>query len=110
MKGAISVERGIENKFLSLPDEEKAAVISHGAAIRFSDLSNRFFLAQSRIRFFEEKYCVKLLELEESGLPDDASYEMHEDFIMWHHWTEVADKVRRQTELLKAILEYGVYR
>jgi hypothetical protein len=100
----------IENQFLSLPLEERTAVISSGAAVRFSYLKNRLFLAESKIRFFEEKYNVKLSELEEQGLPDDADYEIHEDYIMWCHWTEVFTKVSEQIVLLRAITEHGVYR
>jgi len=32
--------------------------------------------------------------LDDRGLPDDAGYEMHEDYIMWHHWAAVADKIK----------------
>ncbi len=44
------------------------------------------------IRFFEEKYRMTLSELEEEGLPDNADYEMHEDYILWHHWSEGGSK------------------
>ncbi len=66
----------IESRFLSLLPEDKAAVISHGVAVCFSDLNKRLFLALSKIRFFEEKYRMKLSELEGKGLPDNADYEM----------------------------------
>jgi hypothetical protein len=106
----VNINEKIENRFLLLPQEEKTAVISHGVAIRFSDLNKQLFLALGKIRFFEEKYCIKLSELEEKGLPDDADYEMHEEYIMWHHWSEVAEKVRKQIEVLQPIIEYGVFR
>ena len=31
-------------------------------------------------------------ELDAEGLPNDADYEMHEDYIMWHRWTEVIEE------------------
>ena len=93
----------IERRFSLLPPEEKTAVISHGIAVRFSDLNIRLFLALGKIRFFEEKYRMKLSDLEEQGLPDEADYEMHEDYIMWHHWSEVAEKVRKQLEALQPL-------
>lgn len=110
MEIATGVDKSIESKFLLLSPEEKIAVISHGVAVRFSDLSNRLFLAQSKVSYFEEKYHIKLSELEEKGLPDIADFEMHEDYIMWHHWTEVSEKVRKQIEALQTIAEYGVYK
>ncbi len=110
MEYTTSIGEKIESHFLSLPPEEKTAVIIHGVAVHFSELNNRLFLARSKVRFFEEKYCIKLPELEEKGLPDDADYEMHEEYIMWHHWNEVAEKTEKQIETLKTIAEYGVFR
>jgi hypothetical protein len=93
MEYAAAISERIENQFSLLSPEEKTAVISHGVAVRFSDLNKRLFLALSKIRFFEEKYHMTLSEIEKKGLPDNADYEMHEDYIMWHHWSEVAEKV-----------------
>ncbi|CAN2040175.1 conserved hypothetical protein [Candidatus Magnetomoraceae bacterium gMMP-15] len=110
MEYAANIDERIENRFLTLPPEEKTAVISHGVAVRFSELNKRLFLALGKIRFFEEKYGMKLSELDEKGLPDNADYEMHEEYIMWHHWSEVAKKVEKQIEVLQPITEYGVFR
>ena len=84
--------------------------ISHGAAIRLSELNKRAFLAREKVRSFEEKYAVKLPEIEKTGLPDDAGYEMHEDYIMCSHWSDVIEKTEKQIELLRPLLEYGVLR
>jgi len=100
----------IENKFSSLSSEEKISVISHGVALRLSEWKKRLFLAESKVRFFEEKYDISLVELDERGLPDDASHEMHEDYIMWHHWTDAVEKARKQVSDLEAIAAYGVQR
>jgi len=100
----------IENKFSSLSSEEKISVISHGVALRLSEWKKRLFLAESKVRFFEEKYDISLVELDERGLPDDASHEMHEDYIMWHHWTDAVEKARKQISDLEAIAAYGVQR
>jgi len=110
MEYAANIGEKIESRFLSLTLEEKTSVISHGVAIRFSDMNSRLFLALSKIRFFEEKYRMKLLELEEKGLPDNADYEMHEDYIMWHHWSEAAEKAEKQIDSLLPIAKYGVFR
>lgn len=99
----------IEELFSSLVPEEKAHVISQGVALRLSDLRKRLDLAESRVRHFEEKYTVSLGELEEQGLPDDADYEMHEEYIMWHHWAEVVEETRRRIAALEEIAEQGLY-
>jgi len=98
----------IENKFSSLSTEEKVSVISHGVALRLSEWKKRLFLAESKARFFEEKYRMSLAELDTKGLPDDADHEMHEDYIMWHHWTEALEKARKQVIDLEIIAAYGV--
>jgi hypothetical protein len=100
-----SVEMQVEKTFLSLPQEERKAIISHGAALRLSDLRKRLFLAESKVRHFEEKYKVTLAQLDTDGLPDDAGYEMHEDYIMWHHWAAVADKIRKVIASLEEIAQ-----
>ncbi|MBW1796057.1 MAG: hypothetical protein JRJ38_16815 [Deltaproteobacteria bacterium] len=104
-----AANESIENRFSSLSTEEKVSVISHGVALRLSEWKKRLFLAESKVRHFEEKYLTSLAELDDTkGLPDDADHEMHEDYIMWHHWTEAVQKARKQVVDLEAIAAYGV--
>jgi len=98
----------LEQIFLLLPREEREAIISHGAAIRLSNLRKRLFLAESKVRHFEEEYKVTLAQLDTDGL-DDAGYEMHEDYIMWHHWAAVADKIKKDIASLEEITQQGLY-
>jgi hypothetical protein len=101
--------RRIEDLFSALVPEEKASVISHGVALRLSDLQNRHFLAKSKIKQFEEKYHTTLEKLDAEGLPSDAGYEMHEDYIMWHHWAEVIKETNKRITALQKIAEQGLY-
>lgn len=103
------VRTQVENTFLSLPREEREAIISHGTALRLSNLRKRLFLAESKMRLFEEKYGATLAQLDADGLPDDADYEMHEDYIMWHHWAAVANKTRKDIASLEEIAQQGLY-
>jgi len=98
-----------EQVFLSLPSEEREMIISHGTALRLSDLKKRHFLATSKVRHFEEKYHSTLAQLEQEGLPDDADYEMHEEYIMWRHWTSVADEVAKNIAFLEEIAQQGLF-
>jgi len=88
----------IEDAFLILGTEERAEIISHGAAFRLSDLRNRLFLAQSKVEYFQAKYGKSLAEMTRDGLPDNAGYEMHEDFIFWEHWNDIAENAEREIE------------
>jgi len=103
------VNTQIENTFLSLPPLEREAIISHGAVIRSSSLKQRLFLAQSMMRSFEEKYRTTLKILNDSGLPDQADYEMHEDYLMWMHWAEVAAQCGKDLAALEKITSRGVF-
>ena len=98
----------IETRFSSLPDEEKVSVITHGAALLLSEWKKRLFLAESKVRYFEEKYLTSLAELDTKGLPNDANHEMHEDYIMWHHRTDAVEKAKKQVIDLDPIAAYGV--
>lgn len=100
----------IERDFLSLPREEREMIIRHGVAFRLSDLRKRFFLAESKVRHFEEKYKNTLDQLDMQGIPNDAGYEMHEDYIMWHHWQTVGRKIKQDMESIQKIAQYGLYR
>jgi len=97
----------IEALFYALVPEEKANVISYGVALRLSDLENQHFLAKSKVQQFEEKYHSTLEKLDAEGLPDDAGYEMHEDYIIWHHWAEVIKETNKRIAPLQEIAEQG---
>jgi len=99
----------VEQAFLSLPPQEREAVISHGVAFRLSDLRKRLFLAENKVRLFEEKYDNTLDVIEKIGLPDDAGYETHEDYLMWRHWTIVTEKTKKDIAVLEEIAQHGLY-
>jgi hypothetical protein len=98
----------IEILFETLPPESKAAIIVHGVALYQSVLKKRFVLAKAKIQQFEAKYQVSLSQLENDGLPEDANYEMHEDYIMWHHWNDTVEKTNEQILDLEKITEDSV--
>ena len=103
------VKTRLEETFLSLPGDERGSIITLGVTLKLSYLRKRLFLAQSKLQQFEEQYDVSLEQLDSEGLPDDAGYLMHEDFIMWHHWSEVADKVRQEIAALENVAAEGLY-
>jgi hypothetical protein len=98
----------VEKAFLALSPQEREAVISHGVALRLSDLRKRLFLAESKVRHFEERYETTLDRIEAGGLADDADYGMHEDYLMWRHWSGVASRAERGIAALEEIAQYGL--
>ncbi len=99
----------LEKTFRALPRAEREAIISYGAAIRLSSLRKRRFLAQSKMQDFEKKYQTTLAQLEAVGLPDDADFEIHEDYVMWHHWCEVFEAVSRDIAAVEGVAGQGQY-
>jgi hypothetical protein len=99
----------LERAFSALSREERETIIRHGVALRVADLKKRLFLAESKSRSFAERYQTTLEQLDATGLPDDASYEMHEDYIMWHHWVAVEQKVAQDMQALQDIAQQGLF-
>ena len=76
--------------------------------MRISALSKRLALAEGKVQAMEEKHRTTLSDLEARGLPDDSGAEIHEEYILWHHWAEVADMVRADLKSLEAIARHGL--
>jgi len=34
---------------------------------------------------------------------------MHEDYIMWHHWADVVEKVKPDIVALEKVVQHGIY-
>ena len=73
-----------------------------------TDLQKRLFLAESKLRWFSEHHHTTLEQLEAEGLPDDASIELHEDYILWRHWTTVARQTTQDIAAMQAIAHLGI--
>jgi hypothetical protein len=43
--------------------------------------------------------------LKSQGLPEDAGYETHEDFIEWEYWDDVLRETETVVRSIKALLE-----
>lgn len=98
----------VEKIFQSLPHEEREAIIRYGVAFRLAELQKRLFLAESKERYFEEKYGTTLDQLEAQGLPDDAGVEMHEEYLMWRHWRQAASKAKEYISAIQEIAQGGI--
>jgi hypothetical protein len=79
-----------------LPAGEMLSILRQGSILRLPYLEARLHQAEERVTYFEEKYQTTLEELSAQGLPDDADYQFHEDFIDWEYWYEA----RHETEMI----------
>jgi hypothetical protein len=72
--------------FQALTPDIQRRLIALGVPLLVTETEGRLALAERKIASFERKYHTTLAQLHQDGLPDDASMEMHEDFVEWSGW------------------------
>ncbi len=75
--------------------EIRQRLVEPGAPLLCTETEGRLALVERQVRAFEVKYGMTLAELRRSGLPDDASMEMHEDFVEWSGWQYTHEEASR---------------
>lgn len=87
-----------------LPAQEMLSILRQGSILRLPHLEARLRQAEERVAGFAATYQTTLDELTAQGLPDDADYQFHEDFIEWEYWQEVRHETVMIIENMKRIL------
>lgn len=59
-------------------------------------VTSRRKISERKIASFERQYRTTLVQLRRDGLPDDASMEMHEDFVEWSGWQATQEEAVSQ--------------
>ena len=95
----------VSDVFATLPREDQREIFNIGTSFRLLDLQKRLAHAQANVREFEANYGTTLDMLESKGLPEDADYEMHEDYIEWHYWARVREKTQDTLNVLMSVSE-----
>jgi len=85
----------VNRLLVSLPPDEQARIVEYGVMLRLADLRRQLSHAQGVVKEMGAKYHTTIEQLEQEGLPDDAGWEMHEDYIMWHHYTERTVRIEK---------------
>lgn len=75
-----------EPAFDRLIPAARQRLVELGAPLLITEAEGRIALAERKVATFERKYNTTFEHLQEAGLPDDASIEVHEDFIEWAGW------------------------
>jgi hypothetical protein len=94
-----------EFSLTELVPEVQQRLVEFGAPLLLTEVEGRLALAERKIRAFEQKYGTTLAQLRRGGLPDDASLEMHEDFIEWSGWQRTQEEASQIRASLKPLLE-----
>jgi hypothetical protein len=87
-----------------LPVREMLSILRQGSVLRLPHLEGRLRQAREHVNRFEAAYGMTLDELRTQGLPDDADYRMHEDFIEWEYWHDVLNETELVVTNVKKIL------
>ncbi|NBD36113.1 MAG: hypothetical protein GVY30_08955 [Chloroflexi bacterium] len=80
-------------------------LVELGAPLLITEAEGRLALAERKITAFEQKYNTTFEHLQDAGLPNDASIEMHEDFIEWAGWQRTYEEAQQTLEALQPFLE-----
>ena len=80
-------------------------LIEFCAPLLLTEAEGRLILAERKIGDLEQKYETTLVQLHRNGLPDDASIEMHEDFIEWSGWQRTREEASQTIASLQHIQE-----
>jgi len=91
--------------FTELVPEARQRLVELGAPLLLTEAEGQLALAERKIRAFELKYEMTLDQLRRNGLPDDASIEMHEDFIEWSGWQRTYEEAGHTIASVKPLLE-----
>ena len=71
---------------VKLTAQDWERVLRLGAQGHSSELEAELARVERAIATFEKRYGMPLSHLEKDGLPAEASFEMHEDYIEWSSW------------------------
>ncbi len=85
--------------------ETRRRLVEFGAPLLLTEAEGRLALAERKIKAFEQKYGTTLAQLRRDGLPDDASMEMHEDFVEWSGWQCTREEASQVVASLQRLLE-----
>ncbi len=88
-----------------LPGEELASILRQGAMLRLPYLEGRLLQAREHVKCFGEKYRTTLDALKSQGLPEEADYELHEDFLEWEYWDDVLRETEMTVRSIRVLLE-----
>jgi hypothetical protein len=94
-----------EFSLTELVPEVQQRLVEFGAPLLLTEVEGRLALAERKIRTFEQEYGTTLAQLRRDGLPDDASMEMHEDFIEWSGWQRTQEEASQIRASVKPLLE-----
>jgi hypothetical protein len=91
--------------YSELASEVMQRLVELGAPLLWTEAEGRLALAQRKLESFEQRYGVSLAHLRQTGLPEDASIEMHEDYVEWSGWQRTYEEASQIIASLRPLVE-----
>lgn len=95
----------VDTSLAALLPPERERLTLYGARLLLTEMEGRLALATRELARFETKYGTTLTGLAETGLPDEADLETHEDYVEWSGWQATVDETSQTLDILRSILE-----
>ena len=76
-----------------------------GVERHIQELEAQLKEAQQQIASFELKFGMSFAGIQQEGLPEDADWQAHEDYVEWSSWEGLQIDLEQQLESLRAIPE-----
>lgn len=104
----IKAEASISEKLskLDIPQEEKEIIVENGLRFRILESENELRKINLEIRKLEKDFGVPFEELEKVGLPNDADYKTHEDFMDLEALVYDRLELQKRIETLKKLYNF----
>jgi hypothetical protein len=90
---------------VKLPTKEWDHIVKLGTESHIKEIEDQLREANQKCIEFEQRYGMTLEHLRRIGLPDNASMEMHADYVEWNSWEGYRVELQTKLESLRAILE-----
>lgn len=107
MSNALNSKVSIFEKLnkLNLPEEEKDLIVENGARYRILEFEHKLKKIESEIAKLEKSFGHSFEKLERIGLPDDADYKAHENYLdlkaLVYGRLEIQEKIKALKELFE---------
>ena len=88
---------------IKLPIQDWDRILQLGSDSRTHELQDELSQAEAAIAKFETRFGMSLPELEKTGLPADAGFEIHDAYIEWQSWEIRRVDLQKRLATLQAL-------
>ena len=97
----------VPDAFTRLPEAERDRLIRAGlheaVRARIRQLGSEIAQSKEEIARFEERYGMPLARFEREVLPQDESFQAHDDYTDWTYWPSVLEEKQQLLRDLAAL-------